>query len=340
MPSVHSEPPLHTTPRRCQKPRIVAIGGGTGLPSVLSGLADALYEDALDGVGNDLLTAVVTVTDDGGSSGRLRRELGVLPPGDIRNCLAALSDRSLLTELLQHRFTGEGALAGHAVGNLVIAALAEITGDFADAVERLSTILPLRGRVLPSTRENVTLRAEFELGTAESGETAIVARRSRILRLSLDRHVRPLPETIRALINADAIVVGPGSLYTSVLPNLLIGGIASTISGVRATRIYVANLMTEPGETDGLSLEDHLEVIREHVGADLFDYVLVNAGPVDNTVVKRYAREGAMPLTYTSGRPLPGGAQLVERFFAGTYGGGKLRHAPGPLAEAILDLVR
>jgi uncharacterized cofD-like protein len=307
---------------------------------VLSGLADALYDRRTRQFDSDLLTAIVTVTDDGGSSGRLRRELGVLPPGDIRNCLAALSDRSMLTKLLQHRFTGEGELSGHALGNLVIAALTEITGDFAQAVERLSAILPLRGRVLPSTRENVTLRAEFELGFHETGETAIVARRSRIRKLSLDRPVRPLPETIRALINADAVVVGPGSLYTSVLPNLLIGGIASTLSGIGAARIYVANLMTEPGETDGFSLEDHLQVIREHVGADLFDYAVVNAGPVDSAVVRRYAAQGAMPLTYNRDGELPGGAQLVERCLACSYQDGKLRHADRPLAEAILELAR
>ncbi|MGH9198418.1 MAG: gluconeogenesis factor YvcK family protein, partial [Acidimicrobiia bacterium] len=259
-----------------EPPRVVALGGGTGLPVVLRGLADVFHDPGIATPTTlDHLAAIVTVTDDGGSSGRLRRELGILPPGDIRNCLAALAEYpSPMAELLQHRFVGANGLKGHSVGNLLLAALTEMTGDFATAVERLGEILALRGRVFPSTRENVALRAEFHGGEIIDGETAIVARGQQIKRLSLEREVRPLPEALQALVNAEGIVVGPGSLYTSILPNLLINGIAATISGVNAVRIYVANLMTEPGETDGFTLNDHLRVIHEHVGLDLFDYIL------------------------------------------------------------------
>jgi uncharacterized cofD-like protein len=334
-------------PSRRQLPRIVAIGGGTGLPVVLRGLSEAFYTGANSleqdsGAPTDHLTAIVTVTDDGGSSGRLRRELGILPPGDARNCLAALVDtRSPLMSLLQHRFVTANELNGHSIGNLILAALTQITGDFEVAVGELSRVLDARGRVLPSTHEDVSLVAEFESGELVDGETAIVARGGPIKRLSLKRDVRPLPEALRALINADAIVVGPGSLYTSILPNLLVGGVAATISGVSAARIYVANLMTEPGETDGFSLEDHLDVIRQHVGTDLFDYVLVNNRPVDATVVAQYAAQGASPVKYDEkAHPLIGHAQVVARSLSLNFDGSKIRHSPDDLAGAILDLLK
>jgi uncharacterized cofD-like protein len=325
-------------------PRIVAIGGGTGLPVVLHGLAGAL-----SGLNEPLaapstvaaLTAIVTVTDDGGSSGQLRRELGVLPPGDVRNCLVALAPPgSLLRDLLQHRFVAGSGLTEHPVGNLLLAALSQMTGDFASAVEKLSALLHLRGTVLPSTRESVALLAEFEDGNVVRGESAIVATNCRIRRLTLERPVRPVPEAIRALINADAVVVGPGSLYTSVLPNLLIGGIASTLSGVGAVRIYVANLMTEPGETDGFTVDDHLRVICDHVGFELFDYVLVNSRSLDPTLIARYCVRGAAPVVCERPERNPGRPQLVERELACNYDAGKIRHEAADLGVAILDLVR
>ena len=272
-----AHPRLVTSAPRAQRPaspRIVALGGGTGLPAVLEGLCR--LADASGPVANDAITAVVTVTDDGGSSGKLRREYGMLPPGDVRNCLTALVEAdSPFRQLLQHRI-GDAA---HPIGNLLLTALTQITGNFPDAVSQLGQMLGLRGRVLPTTGEDVHLKAEMQSGQIVTGETAIVQERRPIRRLSLDPSPRPLPDVLRALVNADAIVVGPGSLYSSTLPNLLVEGIASTISGVNAVRIYVANLMTEPGETDGFSLDDHLRVIREHAGYDLFDYILVNRMP-------------------------------------------------------------
>ncbi|HET7220610.1 MAG TPA: gluconeogenesis factor YvcK family protein [Vicinamibacterales bacterium] len=316
-------------------PRIVAIGGGTGLPSVLEGLCG--QQTSADAPA-DAITAIVTVTDDGGSSGRLRREYGVLPPGDVRNCLAAfVKAGSPFKQLLQHRM-GDAA---HPVGNLLLTALTQITGSFPEAVTQLGEMIGLRGRVLPTTGEDVRLRAEMECGQVLTGETAIVEKRRAIRRLSLDPSPRPLPEVLRALVNADAIVVGPGSLYTSTLPNLLVEGIASTISGVNAVRIYVANLMTEPGETDGFSLDDHLRVIREHTGFDLFDYILVNRRPMPAALVDKYASQGSQPVRCD--RPLVWGgrAKIVEADFAceALLDRGKIRHEPASLAAGIRALV-
>jgi len=321
-------------------PRIVALGGGTGLPAVLEGLCAVAAENGA--TANDTISALVTVTDEGGSSGRLRKEFGVLPPGDVRNCLAAVAPPdSPFRRLLQHRFDEGEGLQGHAVGNLMLTALTQITGDFATAVEQLGTMMGLRGRILPTTRENVRLRAEMDSGEVLDGETSIVGTGSRIRRLSLNPSPKPLPEVLRALINADGLVVGPGSLYTSVLPNLLVEGVAATMSGVDAVRIYVANLMTEPGETDGYTLDDHLHAIRAHVGHDLFDYILINRRPVDSAVAARYALKGSHPVVVGSG-PLKwaGRAKVVECDLAAEYHNTKIRHATRPLARAICALVK
>lgn len=334
--------PAHAERPREPSPRIVAIGGGTGLPAVLEGLCGHARAHSGTATGApDTVTAVVTVTDDGGSSGRLRREFGVLPPGDVRNCLAALADdKSPVHELLRHRFETMDGTEGHPIGNLILTALTQITGDFGEAVSRLSDMVGLRGRVLPTTAENVRLRAEMETGQVLTGETAIVARRLKIRRLSLDPSPRPLPDVLRALVNADGIVVGPGSLYTSLLPNLLVEGIASTIYGVNAVRIYVANLMTEPGETDHYTLDDHLRAIRLHANFDLFDYILVNRRPLDADAMSRYAKLGARPVKVTTPLRWAGKAQVVECDLAVEYGERKIRHQPGSVARAIRALVR
>lgn len=318
--------------------RVVALGGGTGLPAVVDGLCTEAAERGESGV--DIVTAVVTVTDDGGSSGRLRREFGVLPPGDVRNCLAAVAPvDSPIRQLLQHRIGGTSPLDGHPVGNLLLTALSQITGDFPEAVRRLSEMLPLRGRVLPSTGENVRLRAEMESGEVLTGETTIVARGIGIRQLALEPSPRPLPDVLRALVNADGIVVGPGSLYTSVIPTLLVEGIASTVSAVNALRIYVANLMTEPGETDGYTLDDHLRAIRAHTGFDLFDYIMVNRSPLDPAAALRYAKRGAFPVL--CGGPLhwTGRAEIFECDLVPDCSGEKIRHQPRAVARAIRALI-
>jgi uncharacterized cofD-like protein len=333
--------PLQAPCPASRRPRIVAIGGGTGLPSVLKGLRASFTapNGDHDPDSRDAITAIVTVTDDGGSSGRLRRELGILPPGDVRNCLAALApDSSSLTSLLQHRFSSGNGLNGHSVGNLMLAALTEMDGDFLSAIDKMSELLECRGRVLPSSLERVSLRADFDGGERVEGETAIVAQRRRIARLELERRVKPLPDSLRALVNADAVVIGPGSLYTSILPNLLVDGIAPTLSGIDAVRIYVANLMTQPGETDGFTLEDHLDAIRSHVGCDPFDYVLINGLPASEAVIARYAEQGSHPVQRSTTGPWIGAARVVERDLAWHETEDAIRHDPVDLASAILDL--
>jgi uncharacterized cofD-like protein len=321
--------------------RATAIGGGTGLPTVLSGLREACERGQITARGSDWLTAIVTVMDDGGSSGRLRESLGVLPPGDIRNCLGALVRRpSALARVLHDRLPGENGEAGHPIGNLLLAAMSTTEGDLLRAIARLGTQLGITGRVLPATLESVHLSAAFEDGTDVRGESAIAARRGRIRRLSLDHAVRPVPDAIEALVNSDLIVVGPGSLYTSILPNLLVDGIAATISAVKATRVLVANLMTEPGETDNYSLDDHLAVIRDHTGFDLFDYVLVNDGPLAPAAVARYAADGARPIdtrgvTLTATR-----ARVVTANLATITSCGQIRHDPTALGTALTALAR
>ena len=326
----------YSTITAASSPRIVAIGGGTGLPAVLSGLADAF-----DGRPRALssLTGVVTVTDDGGSSGRLRREAGMLPPGDVRNCLVALAPDTPLKRLLQHRFTSAESLRGHALGNLLLAALVEVTGDFCEAVDQLATMMQLRGRVLPATVDHVSLVGEFHGGDVVNGETAIVAERRPIRRVQLDRPARAVPRVLDAIAAADVIVVGPGSLYTSILPNLLVDGMVAAITASRAIRVFVGNLMTEPGETDGFSHERHLEVIAEHTGEDFFDCVLVNRRAPSPHAIARYASQSALPIEIARPRASRiGRARVVRRDLATETHQGKVRHSPAALGRALLAI--
>ena len=329
MPGGTPTPPLAPT-----GPRIVAIGGGTGLPTVLRGL-----RQASDGLGVDAnLTAVVTVMDDGGSSGELRQSLGVLPPGDIRNCLAALARESSLSDILHDRLPSHDGKAGHPIGNLLLAALTTTEGNLLQAARILGAQMNVCGRVLPATLDSAHLTAAFDDGGSVRGESAIAARRGRIRRLTLDRRVRPLPEVIEALVTADLIVVGPGSLYTSILPNLLVDGVAATISGVNATRVYVANLMTEPGETDGYSLDDHLRAIVEHTGFHLFDHILVNRAPIRDDAVAQYAGEGSRVVTLDGAGPSIAGASVVAADLATVTPSGQIRHDPLALGRALRGL--
>jgi len=346
--------PINTTPRRRESPRgrretpgahttrAAAVGGGTGLPTVLRGLRLACerapqFRDDDD----EWLTAIVTVMDDGGSSGRLRESLGVLPPGDIRNCLSALVRQpSALSGVLNDRLAGDNGEVGHPIGNLLLAAMSTTEGNLLRAIARLGAQIGITGRVLPATLESVHLSAAFEDGTAVRGESAIAARRGRIRRLSLDHAVRPVPEAIEALINADLIVVGPGSLYTSILPNLLVDGVAATMSAVKGTRVYVANLMTEPGETDGYTLDDHLAVIRDHTGYDLFDYVLVNRAPLPSDAVARYAADGACLIDAVDHTLTTSRARVIGADLATVTGCGQIRHDPASLGFALTALCR
>jgi len=286
--------------RRSPSVRVVALGGGTGLSTMLRGLKEHLPERSRrpPKLAISDLTAIVTVTDDGGSSGRLRREYRVLPPGDIRNCLVALSkDEDLLGRLFQYRFPKGCELGGHSFGNLFLTALTNSTGDFPKAVQVSAEVLAIRGRIFPSTAQNVTLEAVLEDGTVVAGETNISHSRKRIAQLRLvPRRVRPLPEVLTALRDADLILIGPGSLYTSILPNLLVEEVAEVIAHSKATRVYIANLMTQPGETQHYSVADHVRAIYEHTHRRLFDMAIVNRSAVSRQLLRRYRAEGAEPV--------------------------------------------
>src|SRR4051812_23254834 len=279
--------------------RVVAIGGGTGLSTLLKGLKRYVVSPGHEPPANTpaigSLTAVVTVTDDGGSSGRLRKEFNILPPGDIRNCIVALSeDEALLSKLFQYRFTQGVGLEGHSFGNLFVAALTAVTGDFAKAVELSSAILATRGQIVPSTTADVQLVAHMNDGSEVAGETNITASKQRIVELRMvPKDPQPLPETLEAIAQADLITIGPGSLFTSLIPNLLVKGIPEAIERSRAVKVFVCNLMTQANETLDLSAADHVLAIYMHAGAKrLFDVALVNDRPVSATLRAKYAEEG------------------------------------------------
>jgi uncharacterized cofD-like protein len=281
--------------------RVVAIGGGTGLSTLLKGLKRfALTPAEMTSAGPDSvvvreLCAVVTVSDDGGSSGRLRKEFNMLPPGDIRNCIVALSeDEALLSQLFRHRFDKGSGLEGHSFGNLFLAALTSITQDFSEAVRLSSEILATRGHIYPATTSNIELEALMEDGTRVLGETKITASKVRIRELFLvPAGVDPMPQTLDAIARADIISIGPGSLFTSLIPNLLVHGIAEAIVSSPAIKVYVCNLMTQANESLGLTAADHVSALNQHARQQLFDYALINCTPVSDHTKAKYALEGA-----------------------------------------------
>jgi uncharacterized cofD-like protein len=282
---------------------VVSIGGGTGLSCLLKGLKYAVLDfpeppGPIARPWISRLTAIVTVTDDGGSSGRLRDELRVLPPGDIRNCLVALStDESLLSHLFQYRFQGSGDLKGHSFGNLFLTALTGITGDFLKAIQVSSDVLAIRGRIYPATLQDVRLEAVLDDGARLMGESAIAKSHARVTRINLcPRDCIPVPAVLEAIRMADIITVGPGSLFTSLLPNLLVRGIAREIRKSKALKLFIGNLMTQPGETTGFTASAHLKAILDHVGCNLFDGTILNNKPIAANVLARYRRQGALPV--------------------------------------------
>jgi uncharacterized cofD-like protein len=283
--------------------RVVAIGGGTGLSTLLKGLKKYVatapgdtkiqHNEAIARIAD--LCAVVTVTDDGGSSGRLRKEFNMLPPGDVRNCIVALSeDEKLLSKVFQHRFAKGTGLEGHSFGNLFLAALTSITGDFSEAVRASSEILATRGHIYPATTANIELEALMEDGSRVRGETKITASKGRIKELFLvPPDPEPLPETLEAIAHADLITIGPGSLFTSLIPNLLVRGIARAIRESAATKVYICNLMTQANESLGRTAADHICALKDHAGGQIFDYALINRTPVSEELKAKYALEGA-----------------------------------------------
>jgi uncharacterized cofD-like protein len=278
---------------------VVAIGGGTGLSTLLRGLKQyAASPEAPPGAISgqiSSLSAVVTVTDDGGSSGRLRKELNMLPPGDIRNCIVALSeDEALLSKVFRHRFEKGSGLEGHSFGNLFLAALTSMTKDFAEAVRLSSEVLATRGHIYPATTSNVELEALMEDGSRVRGETRITASKGRIQELFLiPPDPQPLPQTLDAIANADLITIGPGSLFTSLIPNLLVRGIPQAIAGSPAVKVYICNLMTQANESLGRTAADHIRALNAHAGCQIFDYALINSKPASPEMKAKYALEGA-----------------------------------------------
>jgi len=307
--------------------RVVAIGGGTGLSTLLRGFRKRTSHT----------TAVVTVTDDGGSSGRLREELGVLPPGDVRNCLVALADdESLMGALFSHRFT-TGSLEGHSLGNLFLAALTQILGDFDKAVRESSKVLAIRGTVLPSTTHDVRLHSHLQDGTYVQGETSISASAGAVSRVWLEpADCRALPLALERIAEADVVVLGPGSLYTSVIPNLLVGGVREALVNSSASVIYVANVMTQPGETPGYSAGDHLDALIRHVGEGVVDAMLVNSSPIPSDLLHRYADLGAEPVLWLGTGTDYRGVRIVEGPISEVDG--QVRHNPDELVAWVVRM--
>jgi uncharacterized cofD-like protein len=341
--------------------RVVAIGGGTGLSTLLRGLRryapspqpSETETTAVPSLISDL-AAIVTVTDDGGSSGRLRRHFNMLPPGDLRNCMVALADdEALLSKLFRHRFSSAsaeaiavngngsrentGSLEGHSFGNLFVAALAEITGDFAQAIKLSSQVLATRGHIYPATTTNVTLSAHMEDGSTVKGETNITASKHRICELTLEpAGAEPLPETLDSIARADLITLGPGSLYTSLITNLLVKGIPEALASAPGLRVFICNLMTQSNESLNLTASQHIEKIYEHTGEAIFDYALVNTAPVSETLLHNYAREGAAPIVPDIERIEAMGIRVLPGNFAAE--GDTLRHNADRVAETLLHL--
>ena len=328
--------------------RIVAIGGGTGLSTLLRGLKRYVATPASQDAGSSPcgdapclirdLTAVVTVTDDGGSSGRLREDFKMLPPGDVRNCMVALSeDEHLLSKLFRYRFD-QGELDGHSFGNIFLAALSHITGDFAQAVQMSSQILATRGRIFPATNTNVRLAALMDDGTLVRGETNITASRQRIRELRLEpESAEPLPETLEAIASADLITVGPGSLYTSLITNLLVRGIPEALAASKATKVYVCNLMTQANESLGLTASQHIQKLSEHARAGrLFDFALVNTAPISALRLEQYEREGQSPIAADLDQIEQMGVVPVTGNFV--HEGEVLRHDYDQVTEKLLTV--
>lgn len=325
--------------------RIVSIGGGTGLSTLLSGLkkhARGVQEGPEPGRPVVDITAVVTVSDDGGSSGRLRRDFDILPPGDIRNCMTALSeDEDLLSHLFQYRFAGGRGLKGHSFGNLFLTAMHQITGDFAQAVKLSSEILAIRGRIFPATSANVTLEAALSDGSLVWGESKISKSRQPIKAVRLrPGDCEPLPETLEAISKADLITLGPGSLYTSVIPNILVRGIPEAVERSRALKAYFVNLMWQPGETIDFSASQHVEAIHTHARRRLTDCVVLNTAPIPAALRRKYARAHVRPVENDLERLSELGLKVVTADLVGDAGPrrNKVRHSPAALAEVVIDL--
>ena len=317
-----------------RQPRVVAIGGGTGLSTMLRGLKRYTTH----------ITAIVTVADDGGGSGVLREELGMLPPGDIRNCICALANTEpTMEQLMNYRFS-EGRLSGQSLGNLMLAALNDLSGSFEEAVRRMSDVLAITGRVLPVTNENVRLVAEFDDGTAVVGESKIYGMKHgtdrRIDRVRLmPEQPAAVPEALDAIEHADLLVIGPGSLYTSIMPNLLTRGIPQAVAASKALKIYILNVMTQDGETEGYTAADHVRALFDHSGEQLFHLCLANSMPIPERLLEKYAAEGAAPVVLNQAALNALGVEVFHAPVA-RIEGDLVRHDPEALARELMWIYR
>ena len=311
-------------------PRVVTVGGGTGLSVLLSGLKNYTSN----------ISAVVTVADNGGSSGRLRQQFDVLPPGDIRNCLVALADApTLMRDLFQFRFDVNSEFSGHSFGNLFLTVMTRLTGDFEKAIKETSKVLALRGQVIPSTLADVTLVAHFSDGSVVIGEEQIPQARKLINRVNLTpEELLATPDAIKAIKEAQIIVLGPGSLYTSIIPNLLIKEITQAIVESEAIKVYVCNVMTQPGETDGYSVSDHIKALLKHSHDQIMDYCVVNNGEVPGEVLKRYSQDNSLLVVNDRKKIEQLGVRVVEEDFS-MIQDGVIRHDPEKLAKIILSFI-
>lgn len=310
-------------------PAITVVGGGHGLSVLLRGIKEATSN----------VTAVVTVADDGGSSGRLRQDLGMIPPGDLRNCLVALADTEpLMEKLFQHRFEGSSELSGHSFGNLFIAAMTQVTGDVETALKESSKVLAVKGRVLPASKEFVRLDAIMEDGTVVQGESKIPEAHKRIYRVKLyPEHAEAVQSSLDAIRNAEAIVLGPGSLYTSVIPNLLVEGIGDAICRSNAVKIYICNVMTQPGETDGYTASMHVKAIMDHAGRNAVDYVIVNSTPVPENLKQKYAETGAYPVVVDDDALNQLGVGIIKADLITSLDA--IHHDPKKLCDSVMRVV-
>ncbi|MGO4888858.1 uridine diphosphate-N-acetylglucosamine-binding protein YvcK [Anaerobacillus sp. MEB173] len=314
-----------------KKANIVVIGGGTGLSVLLRGLKMFPVD----------ITAIVTVADDGGSSGRLRKEFDIPPPGDVRNVLVALSEvEPLVEELFQHRFTNGNGLTGHSLGNLLLAGMTSITGDFAQGIRELSRVLNVRGKVLPAANQSIILKAEMDDGSIVEGESKIPLAGKKIKKVFLvPKQVKPLRESITAIRSADLIVIGPGSLYTSVLPNLLVPGLADEISQAKAKKVYICNVMTQPGETDRYTAADHVQTLFDHIGLEILDTIIVNKQAIPKEIKLRYEKEHAEPVLYDRARLQKLGLEIVDENLL-QFNGNYLRHNAKKVSQILLETIK
>lgn len=310
-------------------PALTVVGGGHGLSVLLRGIKQATSN----------VTAVVTVADDGGSSGRLRQDLGMIPPGDLRNCLVALADTEpLMEKLFQHRFEGSSELSGHSFGNLFIAAMTQVTGDVETALKESSKVLAVKGQVLPASKEFVRLDAIMEDGTVVCGESQIPEAHKRIHRVKLyPEHAEAVQSSLDAIRNAEAIVLGPGSLYTSVIPNLLVEGIGDAICRSKAVKIYICNVMTQPGETDGYTASMHVKAIMDHAGRNVVDYVIVNSTPVPEDLKRKYAETGAYPVVVDDDALNQLGVGIIKADLITSKDA--IHHDPKKLCDSVMRVV-